>query len=177
MAATYSIAVIGDWESVMGFRALGLDTYPVTSVEEARKTVHDLAKTNCAVIYLTETLAKDMADVLDRYKDNIQPAIILIPAGKGLLASASRTSRAPSNGLWVRISCKDLKRGFHFAPSAHPIPVCFAPGNREPASKQPCLFRRRRRCGCFPFRFPLAGSQTGVAAQGGGSRKVLLFLL
>ncbi len=68
MAATYSIAVIGDWESVMGFRALGLDTYPVTSVEEARKTVHDLAKTNCAVIYLTETLAKDMADVLDRYK-------------------------------------------------------------------------------------------------------------
>ena len=46
MAATYSIAVIGDWESVMGFRALGLDTYPVTSVEEARKTVHDLAKTD-----------------------------------------------------------------------------------------------------------------------------------
>ena len=36
MAATYSIAVVGDWESVMGFRALGLDTYPVTSVEEAR---------------------------------------------------------------------------------------------------------------------------------------------
>ena len=83
MAATYSIAVIGDWESVMGFRALGLDTYPVTSVEEARKTVHDLAKTNCAVIYLTETLAKDMADVLDRYKDNIQPAIILIPGVSG----------------------------------------------------------------------------------------------
>lgn len=78
MAATYSIAVIGDWESVMGFRAQ-------PSVEEARKTVHDLAKTNCAVIYLTETLAKDMADVLDRYKDNIQPAIILIPGREGSL--------------------------------------------------------------------------------------------
>ena len=38
MAATYQIAVVGDWESVMGFRALGLDTYPVTSVEEARET-------------------------------------------------------------------------------------------------------------------------------------------
>ena len=49
MAAVYSIAVVGDWESVMGFRALGLDTYPVTSVEEARKTVHELAKTDCAV--------------------------------------------------------------------------------------------------------------------------------
>ena len=45
MAVTYPIAVIGDWESVMGFRALGLDTYPVTSVEEAKKCVHELAKT------------------------------------------------------------------------------------------------------------------------------------
>ena len=73
MAAVYSIAVVGDWESVMGFRALGLDTYPVTSVEEARKTVHELAKTDCAVIYLTETLAKDM----------LRPAIILIPGREG----------------------------------------------------------------------------------------------
>ena len=83
MTAVYSIAVVGDWESVMGFRALGLDTYPVTSVEEARKTVHELAKTDCAVIYLTETLAKDMADVLERYKDQLRPAIILIPGREG----------------------------------------------------------------------------------------------
>ena len=34
MAKTYQIAVVGDWESVMGFRALGLSTYPVTSVDE-----------------------------------------------------------------------------------------------------------------------------------------------
>ena len=52
MAAAYSIAVIGDWESVMGFRALGLDTYPVTSVEEARKTVHDLAKSRLVPLVL-----------------------------------------------------------------------------------------------------------------------------
>ena len=85
MAATYSIAVIGDWESVMGFRALGLDTYPVTSVEEAREKVRELAKTNCAVIYLTEQLAKDMEDVIAHYKDEIRPAIILIPGREGSL--------------------------------------------------------------------------------------------
>lgn len=83
MAATYQIAVIGDWESVMGFRALGLDAYPVTSVEEARETVHRLAKSNCAVIYLTETLGKEMEDVLARYKDELTPAIILIPGREG----------------------------------------------------------------------------------------------
>ncbi|MBR1689511.1 MAG: V-type ATP synthase subunit F [Oscillibacter sp.] len=85
MAATYQIAVIGDWESVMGFRALGLDTYPVTSAEEARQEIRRLAKTDCAVIYLTETLAKDLGDVLSRYKDELRPAIILIPGREGSL--------------------------------------------------------------------------------------------
>ena len=85
MATTYRIAVIGDWESVMGFRALGLDAYPVTSVEEAKEKVRELAKTDCAVIYLTETLGKDMEDVLSRYKDELTPAIILIPCREGSL--------------------------------------------------------------------------------------------
>ena len=44
MATTYRIAVIGDWESVMGFRAIGLDTYPVTSAAEAKERVKELAK-------------------------------------------------------------------------------------------------------------------------------------
>lgn len=69
----------------MGFRALGLDTYPVVSADEAREKVRELAKTNCAVIYLTEQLAKDMEDVLARYKDELRPAIILIPGREGSL--------------------------------------------------------------------------------------------
>ena len=106
MAAVYSIAVVGDWESVMGFRALGLDTYPVTSVEEARKTVHELAKTDCAVIYLTETLAKDMADVLEHYKDQLRPPSSSFPDGRAPLESAWPTSRAPLSALWARTFCK-----------------------------------------------------------------------
>ena len=86
MAATYRIAVVGDWQSVMGFRALGLDTYPAAAPEEAREIIRDLAKEgSCAVIYLTETLAKDLGDVLERYKDEVQPAIILIPGREGSL--------------------------------------------------------------------------------------------
>ena len=85
MAVTYRIAVIGDWQSVMGFRALGLDTYPVTGPEEARERIRELARTDCAVIYLTETLARDLEDVIDRYKDELQPAIILIPGREGPL--------------------------------------------------------------------------------------------
>ena len=85
MAVTYSIAAIGDWESVMGFRALGLETCPVTSAEEARREIRRLAKTDCAVIYLTEGLAKELPDLISRYKDELRPAIILIPGREGPL--------------------------------------------------------------------------------------------
>ena len=37
------------------------------------------------MIYLTEQLAKDMEDVISRYKDEIRPAIILIPGRQGSL--------------------------------------------------------------------------------------------
>jgi len=85
MATTYSIAVVGDWDSVMGFRALGLDAHPASTPEQAREEIKRLAKTDCAVIYLTETLAKSMPDVLERYKDELRPAIILIPGREGSL--------------------------------------------------------------------------------------------
>lgn len=85
MATSYQIAVIGDWGSVMGFRALGLQTYPVVTPDEARETIHRLAGENCAVIYLTEQLAEKLGDVLNRYKDELRPAIILIPGRSGSL--------------------------------------------------------------------------------------------
>ncbi|MCI8689875.1 MAG: V-type ATP synthase subunit F [Oscillibacter sp.] len=85
MATTYRIAAVGDWESVMGFRALGLDTYPVSDAAEAKEKIRELAKADCAVIYLTEQLAQGMDDVLSRYKDELRPAIILIPGRQGVL--------------------------------------------------------------------------------------------
>ena len=83
--ASYRIAVLGDRESVLGFKALGLDVFPAESVEEARSTLHRLAKENYAVVYLTEQLAPYMTDDLGRYKDELRPAIILIPGREGSL--------------------------------------------------------------------------------------------
>lgn len=81
----YRIAVLGDKDSVLGFKALGLDTFPVESVDEARRTLHDLARENYAVIYLTEQLGAEMEAELNRYKDQLTPAIILIPGKEGSL--------------------------------------------------------------------------------------------
>ena len=83
--ASYRMAVLGDRESVLGFKALGLDVFPAETVEEAKSTLHRLAKENYAVVYLTEQLAQYMGEELARYKDELTPAVILIPGKEGSL--------------------------------------------------------------------------------------------
>ena len=81
----YKIAALGDRDSVLGFRALGLDVYPAENSEEAKGILHRLAKDNYAIIYLTEGFAKDMTAEIARYKDSVTPAVILIPGKAGSL--------------------------------------------------------------------------------------------
>ena len=81
----YKIAVLGDKDSVLGFRALGLDVFPADNAEQARPILHRLAKEGYAIIYLTEQLAAGMAEDVARYKDELAPAIILIPGKEGSL--------------------------------------------------------------------------------------------
>ena len=81
----YKIAVMGDPDSVLGFKALGLDVFPVESVDVAKSTLHRLAKESYAVVYLTEQLAVHMDEELARYKDELTPAVILIPGKEGSL--------------------------------------------------------------------------------------------
>ena len=69
----------------MGFKALGLEVCPAETVEEARTALHRLAKDNCAVVYLTEQYAAQMGPEIERYKDELTPAIILIPGKAGSL--------------------------------------------------------------------------------------------
>ena len=81
----YKIAVLGDKDSVLGFKALGLDVFPADSAEQARPILHWLAKEGYAIIYLTEQLAVGLSAEMERYKDDLTPAIILIPGKEGSL--------------------------------------------------------------------------------------------
>ncbi|GAA0721857.1 V-type ATP synthase subunit F [Clostridium malenominatum] len=81
----YKIGVVGDKDSVLAFKALGIDVYPVSSVEEARKTVDTMAAKMYGVIFVTEQVAKDLEETIERYNREILPAIILIPSNQGTL--------------------------------------------------------------------------------------------
>ena len=77
------IAVMGDYDSIYGFSALGLDIYPVKEKDEAKQTLKKLALGEYAIIYVVESLAKNLSEEIDKHKESISPAIILIPGISG----------------------------------------------------------------------------------------------
>ena len=78
----YKIAAIGDGDSMMAFRAFGINTVAVKEPHEAARAMRKLSE-DSAVIFVTEEIAEQIPKEIDRYKEQIAPAVILIPSGKG----------------------------------------------------------------------------------------------
>lgn len=79
------IGVIGGRDSVLGFRALGLDACIAENGEQAKAALHRMAKENYAIIYITEHLAAQIPAEIERRREDVSPAVILIPGREGSL--------------------------------------------------------------------------------------------
>lgn len=89
----YKIGVIGDKESIQGFSALGFDIFPCDNAMDVEESINKLARQDYAVIYITENAAKDSFAVIDQYKEQMSPAIILIPGKEGSLGLGMKNVR------------------------------------------------------------------------------------
>lgn len=81
----YKVGVVGDRDSVLAFKALGVDVKTTTSPEETRRAVDSMAREEYGVIFITEQLAAEIPETINRYNDEMVPAIILIPSNQGTL--------------------------------------------------------------------------------------------
>ena len=92
----FKIGVMGGRETVMGFKALGLEAYPVDTAEEGLKTLRSLTREHddYAIIYIEENLAAQLSHEIDKFKDSPTPAIILIPGREGSLGLGQSALRA-----------------------------------------------------------------------------------
>lgn len=81
----YRIGVVGDKDSILAFKALGIDVYPVTEPDEARITINKMAAEKYAIIFVTEQIAKNLEETIERYNRELIPAVILIPSNQGSL--------------------------------------------------------------------------------------------
>jgi len=81
----YKIGVIGDKDSILGFKAVGMSVFPVTTPSEAQEILERIAEEQYAVIYITEHIAKDIVKTIEKYNERRFPAIIPIPGNQGSL--------------------------------------------------------------------------------------------
>ena len=100
----YKIAVMGDWDSIYGFAALGLTPVVVTDGKQGTKKLQSLAELGYGIIYITEALAAEMTKAIDAYRDQGLPAVILIPGvtgntGWGLRAVRQSIERAVDSNI------------------------------------------------------------------------------
>lgn len=87
----YKIAAIGDRDSVISFKSLGIDVFSIDNFDsddaslKIKATIDKLATSNYAIIFITEEYASKSKEVLERYENEILPMITLIPNNKGSL--------------------------------------------------------------------------------------------
>ncbi len=76
-------AFLGDADSVLGFRALGVETYTPLDRENARKTFQRLVKEKFSVIMVTEDIMEKIDDLVADTLGLPLPAVVVLPGVSG----------------------------------------------------------------------------------------------
>lgn len=82
MPEQLGIAMVGAPDSVMGFRALGLDVFPVTDAAQAVEAFDDCVRRGYAAIFVTEGFAAPLEGRMKSLSARPLPAAIIIPEGQ-----------------------------------------------------------------------------------------------
>ena len=77
------IGVIGESDSVLLFKAVGLDVFFEEDGERANRTLHRLAREGYVTVFVTEKLFSACAETIEEFKSQAYPAIIPIPDNSG----------------------------------------------------------------------------------------------
>ncbi len=77
------IAVIGDKDSILAFKAVGAEVFAAYSGFEANDILRALSKQDYAVIFITEQLAEEVKETLSKLKTRTYPTVIPIPSQSG----------------------------------------------------------------------------------------------
>ena len=80
---SYKIAVVGNRDTILPFKLIGFQTFPVKEAQETVNTLRQLAREDFGIIYLTEDMAADIPETLAYYDQLEIPALVLIPTHKG----------------------------------------------------------------------------------------------
>ena len=90
-----SIVIMADQDTVTGFMLGGIkEGYPITTTEEAEKTLNELMKTDISIIIITEKLGEALRTTIEKLtREKPLPMIIEIPDKSGPIERESEPLR------------------------------------------------------------------------------------
>ena len=62
------IGIIGDADSVLGFKVFGLDAFACRNKDEAAEKLHSIVKDDYGIIYVTEKYYKELGNEIAKYE-------------------------------------------------------------------------------------------------------------
>lgn len=74
------MAIVGNGDAIMVFKAAGVDTYPAEDEKKAKEVLRKIAK-EYSIIFLSETLARPLTDFLKRFDETPYPVVLSVPSG------------------------------------------------------------------------------------------------
>ena len=75
------MAVMGERDAILGFKALGVNVFPVKEAREARACLRKLAIEDYAAIFISESYARELAPEISEIERSAPlPSIVIIPA-------------------------------------------------------------------------------------------------
>ncbi len=87
------IAFIGDADTVLGFRALGVETIVPDDADDARKQFERLVKQKTSVIMITEKIMDFLQEQMEEVVHMAIPAVVVLPGITGTLKRGEDTIR------------------------------------------------------------------------------------
>ena len=79
---TGKMAIVGDGDSITVFKAAGVDSFPAENEAKAKEVLRRVAK-DYQIIFLTEELARPLAEFLKRFDEEPYPVVLSIPSKNG----------------------------------------------------------------------------------------------
>jgi V/A-type H+-transporting ATPase subunit F len=75
----YNIAMVGDSDSIIGFKLLGISLFPISNKEETIEILNKIVKEKYAVVFITEEIAIQIFEKIEELQKNYFPSIVIIP--------------------------------------------------------------------------------------------------
>jgi len=75
----YNIAMIGNRDSIIGFKLLGISIFPVSKKEETIEVLNKIVKEKYAAVFITEEIAIQIFEKIEELQKNSLLSFTIIP--------------------------------------------------------------------------------------------------